>query len=138
MKVKEVISMIDLDILKDRAIIKAFAAKHIILREGATEPYSMFIVLSGKAEVWRNFTNAQRTQLATLEPGEFFGEMSLFLKEPRSATVIAATDVTLLELTPLNAMAVIKQNPELPYGLLALLCRRIQSLNKKVNDLSKK
>jgi len=136
--VKEIISMVDLDMLKNRAIVKVFPAKYIILKEGSTEPYSMYIVLSGKAEVWTNFNNAQRSQMATLEPGSFFGEMSLFLREPRSATVIASTDVTLLELTPENAMEVLKQNPELPYGLIALLCRRVQELNTRVSELSKK
>ena len=131
---KEIISTIDLSVLKNRSDVKVFPTKRIIIKEGSTEPSSMYIILSGKVDVWASFNSAQRAHLATLEPGAFFGEMSLFLNEPRSATVIAASDVTLLELTPDNAMDILKKNPELPYALLGMLCKRIQQLNKRVKD----
>ena len=133
---KEIISMIDIDMLKDLSVVKSFPAKQIIIKEGATEPYSMYIVLSGQVEVWKNFNSAQRMSLETFEAGGIFGEMSLFWGEPRSATVIAVTDVTLLELSENSVEDIMKANPKLPYGLLMLLCQRIQKLNNKLQSLT--
>lgn len=49
------------------------------------EPGSSFhILLSGEVQVYKN-----RAEIAQLDPGDFFGEMSLLTGEPRSTTVVA-------------------------------------------------
>jgi CRP-like cAMP-binding protein len=55
-----------------------------------------FIVTSGKVAVLRNGSGS--APLAILGPGQFFGEMSLLTEQPRSATIMARTDVVLLTL----------------------------------------
>ena len=60
--------------------------------EGATG-YCFFVLAEGQAAVSPN-----GSQLATLGPGDFFGEMALFDRSPRSATIQADSDTVLLVL----------------------------------------
>jgi len=71
-----------------------------------------------------------------LKKGDFFGEMSLFLLEPRAASIIAEEDVAVLEINQTNVYEIIMQNPEMTYGLLKTLCSRLGALNEKVRELA--
>ena len=61
----------------------------------------MYIILTGKVKVTKERGDVETT-LATLEEGDFFGEMSLFDNNPRSATVKALGDIKLLEINQKN------------------------------------
>ncbi|MGZ3687142.1 MAG: Crp/Fnr family transcriptional regulator [Bdellovibrionota bacterium] len=55
----------------------------------------MYVIQKGKVRVFKNYLG-QKVALAILGEGEVFGELSFFDAEPRSASVEALTDVTLL------------------------------------------
>ena len=55
----------------------------------------MFVVCAGRVAV---VLEPDRRQVATIEAGGYFGEMSLLTGEPRTATVLALGDTTVLEL----------------------------------------
>ena len=65
-----------------------------IVRQGA-EGQSMFVICSGKVAV---VLEPDRRQVASIQSGGYFGEMSLLTGDPRTATVIAVGDTTVLEL----------------------------------------
>jgi CRP-like cAMP-binding protein len=67
----------------------------VIVREGEAGD-SMYVVVSGCAAV---VTGAERRELARVEEGGHFGEMSLLTGERRTATVVAQGDVDLLEIS---------------------------------------
>lgn len=69
----------------------------ILFREGE-DGEEMFIVLRGSIVISKPVTGRVEQVLARIGPGDFFGEMSLFDRSPRSATVQADSDVTLLVL----------------------------------------
>ena len=72
-----------------------FGAGETIVRQG--EPgQSMFIVAQGTVSV---MVEPGRHEVARIERGGYFGEMSLLTGDPRSATVIAVDDVTTVEIT---------------------------------------
>jgi small-conductance mechanosensitive channel/CRP-like cAMP-binding protein len=72
---------------------KVFGNGEAIVRQD--EPgHSMYVVCSGRAAV---VIEPQRTEVAVIERGGYFGEMSLLTGEPRSATVVARGDVAVLE-----------------------------------------
>ena len=122
---------IDLEDLKAYSTTKTLDPGSVIINEGDKMPYSMFVILEGKVKVCKNYGQSNEKNITELKSGEFFGEMSLFLKEPRSATVVADTKAVILEINQNNTYKVIKRYPELPYSILTTLCKRIQLLNQK-------
>jgi CRP-like cAMP-binding protein len=101
---------------------KPVRAKHgtILMREG--EPGdSMYFIAAGEVGVYTSLTEADdgstpdtdsdQLLLATLKIGDFFGEQALVTNNPRSATVIALTDVALLQFSKPDLEAVIKEHP---------------------------
>lgn len=82
---------------------------------------SMYFIASGKVGVYTSLTEAgedgagktegEQVLLATLKSGDFFGEQALVTDEPRSATVTALTDVTLLRFSKRDLAAVMKKYP---------------------------
>jgi CRP-like cAMP-binding protein len=73
---------------------KVFGDAETIVRQD--DPgHSMYVVCSGRASV---VLEPQRTEVAVIERGGYFGEMSLLTGEPRTATVLAQGDVIVLEL----------------------------------------
>ena len=75
---------------------KTFAAGEIIFREG-DKGDAAYMIVAGRCRAFRTVDGIEET-LATMEPGDAFGEMALILFEPRSASVVAVDDVTVLVL----------------------------------------
>lgn len=93
-----------------------------VIEQGA-EGASMFILLSGEAEVYVH-GRAQESLVATLRCGDYFGEMSLLTGEPRSATVIARTDCEMWEIGKEVIAELLQENAALVQKLGELLARR--------------
>jgi CRP-like cAMP-binding protein len=124
--------MFDLDQLKKVAIAIRSPKNTQVIKEGADMPYSMFIILSGSVRVIKDYDTAHPKVVANLEKGDFFGEMSLFLKEPRSASVVTSEETVLLEINQSNFYEMIEVNPEILYSIVRTLCLRINNLNDRV------
>lgn len=86
-----------------------------------------FIVLDGTATVKRN-----DRKVATLGPGEQFGELALLDHGPRTASVVADTPMRLLVLSSRAFSGVLDDVPTLSVKLLAALATRIRELDRKV------
>jgi CRP-like cAMP-binding protein len=91
----------------------------------------MYIVLTGKVKVIKEKDGVETT-LATLEEGDFFGEMSLFDNSPRSATVKALGDVKLLEINQKNFLKKISRDPSLAFRMLEKMSQRIRITDEKI------
>ena len=91
----------------------------------------MYIVLTGKVKVIKEKDGVETT-LATLEEGDFFGEMSLFDNNPRSATVKALGDVKLLEINQKNFLKKISRDPSLAFRMLEKMSQRIRITDEKI------
>jgi len=119
--------MVDLSRLKDLSSAKKFSPGTIIIKEGDIENLNMYIVLSGKVGVYKNYRKNGEVLLATLGPGVFFGEMSLFLLQPRNATVVALGYTIAMEVTLETLPALIEMFPDLSIDLMKILCERADS-----------
>ena len=62
----------------------------------------------------------------TLGPGEFFGEIALIDRRPRSATVVAGTDLRCRGMTSWEFRPFVEQHPEVAWALLETLAARLR------------
>src|ERR1700722_9306625 len=87
-----------LDLLVSMLVERRFDVDAAVVAEG--EPgRSMFIVHSGELVVSKRLDSGRVVRMSSLNPGDFFGEMTLIEMQNRSATVIAQTPTVLYELT---------------------------------------
>lgn len=107
----------------------SFPVQHTIFTEGQ-EGRSLYIVVSGKVRV-----HIGDRDLAYLEQGTCFGEMSLFDAEPRSASVTTVEPCDCLMLTQVQLYDAIDETPGIAVNIIRLLSRRIRELNQKLNAI---
>ncbi len=91
----------------------------------------MYVILTGKVKVIKEREGVETT-LATLEEGDFFGEMSLFDNNPRSATVKALGNVKLLKINQINFLKKISRDPSLAFRMLEKMSQRIRKSDEKI------
>jgi small-conductance mechanosensitive channel/CRP-like cAMP-binding protein len=89
-----------------------YAAGEAVIRQG--EPgQSLYVIEEGRVEVSVAGPTGRDAAVATLGPGDFFGELSLLTGEPRSATVTATVESSLLEISKGALGQVLVESPEL-------------------------
>ncbi len=74
--------------------------------------------------------------LATLGPGEYFGDMALLDDQPRSATVVTETPCVFLTLSRAPFQALVLQQPGVALSLLTEVSRRLRACHRRVADLA--
>lgn len=99
-----------------------FARGEVMTRQGA-EAHWLYLLEDGRAGV-RVSDGVTEKEVAQLEGGSFFGEMSLLTGEPRAATVIAMTDVECFRLDKAIFQRVIERRPEVMQQVASLLAQR--------------
>jgi small-conductance mechanosensitive channel/CRP-like cAMP-binding protein len=82
----------ELKVLAERLIYSPFAKGTLISRQGAVAHW-LYVVIGGEAEVYLELPGGGKRVLRDLGKGNFFGEMGLMTGAPRSASVLAKTDV---------------------------------------------
>lgn len=83
----------------------------------------LYIIVAGKADV-RLEQGELSSTVITLEPGKFFGEMSLLTGEPRSATVLAATDLIVIAVGKQALLQAIQEDRRLIERIGEVVARR--------------
>lgn len=98
---------------------------------------SMYFILEGELRV-RMTVMGQETILATLGVGEFFGDVSLFDRGPRSADVVANTDSVVVKISAASFDKLAQAAPEIATPFLRAVGRtlsaRIRTDNKRFGD----
>src|ERR687889_105038 len=79
-----------------------------------------FVLLKGEADVTRG-----GERINTMKEGEFFGEIALVTKMPRTATVTATTEVDVLVITEPNFDALLKRSPQIGRLIAEALAERV-------------
>lgn len=99
----------------------SYKAGTVIVGEGAMG-VGFYLILEGKVEV-RKGSRA----LASLERGQFFGEMSLIDEQPRSADVIAVSSTKCWVLSSWAFKGFVKSNPEVAVVMLKEVVKRLRA-----------
>lgn len=109
---------------------KAFAPGAVLLAEGETSG-RLYVLVEGSVEVMRG-----DTQVAVIdEAGSVFGEMSVLLSRPHTATVRAASPVGVFVCD--DAQSFLKANPEVAFMLSKLLAERLNAATTYLVDLKR-
>jgi hypothetical protein len=105
-------------------------AGETIMREGdpATEAY---MVERGTLDVLRE-AGSSDIPIARLGPGDWVGEIGLLLDEPRSATVVAASDAQLRRISKHDLGHVLAEDPARTQELLRQLARRVKATDERL------
>jgi CRP-like cAMP-binding protein len=102
-----------------------------IIRQG-DEGNCMYVVQRGRVEVIQHSDHGEQ-HLAFLEPGDFFGEMAVFEKEARSASVRAVGAAMVLKIDKKTLLRRIKEDPLLAVNLLQAMSHRIRQMDEQLS-----
>jgi len=117
------------------AVPRAFPAATRVFHEG-DQSDACYIVRSGSFRVTREHSDGRAITLATLGPGDIFGELAMLDGEVRSASVEALLDGELLALPAGEVRALLSRHPEITVKLVAALVRRLRTANERISRQS--
>ena len=112
---------------------KVYGDRQVIVRQGETGD-CMYAIQKGRVEVVRE-TDGGEVRVATLDEGDIFGEMAIFEKEVRSATVRALGEARVLSIDKRTFLRRVQEDPSLAFNLALMLCKRIRRLNAELTSL---
>ena len=109
---------------------KLYSDGEVIIKQGDSGN-CMYVIQSGEVEVIRD-NNGKEVRLAIRKEGDFFGEMALFSKELRSATIRALGDTRILTVDRKNLLKSIQKDPSLAFRIIETLSKRIRDLSEEI------
>jgi CRP/FNR family cyclic AMP-dependent transcriptional regulator len=109
---------------------KTYKDGEVIIRQGESGN-CMYIIQSGEIEVIRD-NNGKEVRLALRKEGDFFGEMALFSREVRSATIRALGDARILTVDRKNLLNSIQKDPSLAFRIIETLSKRVRDLSEEI------
>jgi CRP/FNR family cyclic AMP-dependent transcriptional regulator len=104
-----------------------------IVRQGEVGKV-LYVILDGHAEVLCD-SGGEPVRVARLEKGDFFGEMALFERETRSATVRSVGASRILTVDKRTFMRRVQEDPTLAFRLVETMSHRIRQLDAEVARL---
>jgi HEAT repeat protein len=123
---------------QDLQPIAAAAEEHVVpagevLAERGDPGDTMYIVVDGEVRV----VGAADQELAVFGPAAVIGEMAVISSQPRVASLVAMTDVRVLELHRPAFEAILRERPETAFALMRMLCERVASLDPGLKDANR-
>ncbi|TDF39839.1 Crp/Fnr family transcriptional regulator [Alteromonadaceae bacterium M269] len=113
--------------------IKTLSSGELLFEKG-DQPKGLYCVLTGKMRVSSITTEGKEALLTWLEPGQWFGEISLFDGLPRTHDSHAETETTLLLLPSQGFSGLLSNHPELYQHFVTLLCQKLRQTFSLLED----
>jgi CRP-like cAMP-binding protein len=118
----------DLDVIGAAVTELAFSPGEVLMRAGSIAR-EMVIVLDGELSVMLG-----ETEIATIDPGGFAGEMGLLAHRPRNATVVAKAQTRVLHIDSRSFANVLDEAPEIAVKMLPIVASRVVDNNARHTD----
>lgn len=115
---------------------RTFAIGDVICAEGDTTT-EMFIIQEGLVVVLKSL-GGHNLYMATLDRGDFFGEMALLSAQPRHATCVAITPTRVLAIHSGELLLKLRRDPTFALEMLRTMSERIRHLDDQVARLMEK
>jgi CRP/FNR family cyclic AMP-dependent transcriptional regulator len=112
---------------------KQLKGGEVLFKEGEAGD-EMYLIRSGRIKIVKDLEGTTKT-LAIIGEGEFFGEMALLDKSPRSASAIAETDARLIIVDRDAFLSSVNKNPFIKY-IIETLTTRLRKTNNMLKYFS--
>jgi CRP/FNR family cyclic AMP-dependent transcriptional regulator len=117
-------------IMKSGELGKEYKNGEVIIKQGETGN-CMYVIQSGEVEVIKD-NKGTEVQLAIRRTGDFFGEMALFSREVRSATIRVLGNAHILTVDRKNLLNSIQKDPSLAFRIIETLSKRVRDLSEEI------
>jgi CRP/FNR family transcriptional regulator, cyclic AMP receptor protein len=118
------------------AVIKRRFKRGEAIVDQGKKSNALSIILTGRARVVTTDTRGREVILATMQPGDYVGEMSLIDNEPHSATVRAEVQTDVLVLGRLEFARCLPENSSMAYAVMKGLVQRLRHADRKIESLA--
>src|SRR5687767_7967883 len=125
----------DLEVIRSLATEKHYPKNAVVLTEGEMGD-SLYMIQSGKVKVFISDQEGREMILKLLGPGDFFGEMSMIDKQPRSASVTTVEASVFLVLTHSMFEKCVEQAPRIGNMVMQILAQRVREADRKIGTLA--
>ena len=109
---------------------REYKAGEIIIQQGDAGN-CMFVIQKGEVEALAE-SDGRQLRLRTMGRNEFFGEMALFEKEVRTATIRAIRPTRVLTIDKKNFLGGVHEDPSLSFRILQMMSHRIRDLTDRL------
>ena len=121
--------------VSDAVVKKRFKRGECIVEQGK-KSNMLAIVLTGRARVVTSDARGREVILATMNPGDYVGEMSLIDNQPHSATVRAEVQTDVLILGRVEFARCLPENTSMAYAVMKGLVQRLRHADRKIESLA--
>ena len=125
----------ELELVRSVAAERSHPKNAVVLTEGEMGD-SLYVIQTGKVKVVIGDEEGREIILKILGPGDFFGEMSMIDKQPRSASVTTLEASTFLVLAHSGFEHVIEQAPRIAKVVMQILAHRVREADRKIGTLA--
>ena len=125
----------ELERIAQVAIPRSFPKGARVFHEGDRTD-ACYVIRAGEFRVTREHSDGRAITLATLGPGELFGELAMLDGGVRSASVEALTDGELLAVSAADMKGLLARNPEITVKLVVALTKRLREANERISRQS--
>jgi len=112
---------------------KVFEDGEVVMRQGEMGD-CMYVIQEGRVGVYLE-RDGEETLVAEPSSGEMIGEMAIFERQPRSATVRALGQAKILTVDRRNFLRRVQEDPSMAFRILETLSHRVRDLNEEVGRL---
>jgi CRP/FNR family cyclic AMP-dependent transcriptional regulator len=119
----------------DSVTKRRFKRGEIIVEQGQ-KSNTLFIILTGRVRVVNTDKRGREVILATLQSGDYIGEMSLIDNEAHSATVRAEVQTDMLALGRAEFARCLPENSSMAYAIMRGLVQRLRQADRKIESLA--
>lgn len=120
--------------MKSQTLGHLYIDGEIIIKQG-TIGDCLYVIQEGRVAVYDESGDSE-TKVAELGDKEFFGEMGLFEKDVRSATVRAIGEAKVLTINKKNFYKIIQKDPSLAFRLLESMSKRLRQTTKDLGEMN--
>ncbi|MBW2272291.1 MAG: Crp/Fnr family transcriptional regulator [Deltaproteobacteria bacterium] len=125
----------DLESIATHLIERRYPKNTTIVEEGLPGDY-MYVIREGRVKVSKASEDGREKIMNFFDAGDFFGEMALLDRQPRSASVKTLCPVRLLALSRRDFLELLRSSPDLALCVIQELSRRLRDTGEQASSMS--